>query len=139
MRIRSTMAVMCDVIVEILTQRHFLQNLAMVTGSRANIIWDQKSGAQMAEWMQERIACWTDRRNSHTMTTGGKLHASDTCKAIRAMTLINPNTVVIDVVFSLAAAFCVFIVVLAVFIVRRTRKRKQKHAMSFNPCSLSER
>lgn len=72
---------MCDEIVEVLTQRHFLQNLEKITGSRSNIILNQRNGTQLAEWMQQRVACWTNKHNVQISktTTAAMLTAKGKC------------------------------------------------------------
>ena len=119
---------MCDEIVEVLTQRRFLQNLKMITGSRANIIWNQENGTRMAEWMQERVACWTDQAKLDDATTtlpGGKPQAFDTYKIVHAEPAAgNPDTIIMTVAFTLAGVFCVFVVVV-VFVVRRMRRKRK--------------
>ena len=121
---------MCDEIGEVLTQRHFLQNLELVTGSRANIICDQKNGARMAEWMQERVACWTDKPNSYisttTTTTASELQAFDTYKVVCVgPTHDNSDTAIMAAAFALAGVFCATIVVLAVFATRRMGPKRK--------------
>ena len=127
------MAVMCDEIGEVLTRRHSVQNLEKITGSRANIIWDQKNGTQMAEWMRERVACWTDTPNPYTSTTtttttttASELQAFDTYKvACVGPTHDNSDTAIMAAAFALAGVFCVTIIVLAMFATRRMRPKRK--------------